>query len=579
MVAVAVVVAVVACTAPSDDPAPRDEPGSEAAAPGTEDAPRVSPAIEDADVVEAVTSAGIRIVAADGSTAYGAVAPASGIEMTQEQLTGLLAQAEARSGTVGATLDGLIHTAIPLSAFLVGYARGAHTPAARMVSKMLEGQDLTHPARVVFPALVTLLFAADLAHAAGDPDAVALAPSAYGDDGLCSGVSAAITRGVNEIFDALHINHVDLPKTGVGLLDDILQGMANLVVDGVNIVIEAGRILVLGVVKYVIEEVLSIVAKVAAIAAMVGGFAQYIRPVTLAVGFDPTQAEKGVQPNPVTATLTASTDLGFGNVDWPPWFRDCAKEAGVSLPELKPVGEHVRWKLEGDPDLLQSSKPGQDTLGNGGEGIATATWELVTGTEAPGLTGTKESRNASVTANVERTKVKELLQTLVALAGRWLAGPLPGFIRKPLEDAVSKGVSSLLEKFVKLLDLTTTRLIAISYHEPGKPKPKKHHETWDGSWTNPGYGSSGTFHLEVTRTDVTMAGSLEVFGADCLSSGHLVADVNGDQVTFGLVSGGIDTITFSGVVEGHHVAGTWQAGAGCGSWKGPWEATITPAEK
>ena len=582
MVVIVVALAVVACTAPSDDPAPRDEPGAEAVAPGTEDTPRSSPATGEpsADVVAAVTSAGIRIVASDGSTAYGAVAPASGIEVTEEQLAGLVSESEAHSGSMGATLDRMVPTDVPLSAFLVGYARGAHTPAALLAARSLEGQDLTHPQGVIFPALVPILFAADLAHAAGDPDAVALAPAAYDDEGLCSGVTVAITRGINAVFDALHVNHVDLPKTGVGLLDDILQGMANLVVDGVNLVVEAGRVLVLGAAKFVIDEVLAIVAKVAAVAAMVGGFLQYVRKVNLSISFSPDQAEKGVEPNgnPVTATLKASTDLGFGKADWPDWFVNCAKEAGQALPPLKPLGEHVTWRLEGE-DLLKAGKPGETELGEGGEGIAMATWDLVTGTEAAGLTGEKVSATATVTAEVERTKVKELLASVVAMARSMLTGRLPAFIRKPLDAEIDKAAGSLLSGLVQAMNLSTSRRIEVSFHEPGKPKPKKHRELWTGTWANPKFGSSGTFQMEVNRTSETMAGTLQVFGADCISSGHTIANVNGDQVTFGLVSGGIDTIRFTGVIKGLSVAGTWTAGEACGGWHGPWEATITPASK
>ena len=570
------VVALVACTTPSDDPAPRDEPSAEAAAPGTEVAP--TPAAEpSADLVTAVTSAGIRIVAADGSTAYGAVAPVSGIEVTEEQLAGLVAEAESRSGSLGSTLDGVIATDVPLSAFLVGYARGADTPAAHLAASALEGQDLTHPDRVVFPALVPMLFAADLAHAAGDPDAVALAPSAYSTEGLCSSVSASITRGINAVFDALHLNYANMPKTGIALLDGIVQGMADLVVNGVNIVVEAGRTLVLGLKKYLIDQVLSVVAKVAAIASMVAMFSSYVHKVNLKIDFGAEEVWKGVEPTgtPVTATLTASTDYGFGPVDWPREFEDCAKEAGVQLTPLKPLGEHVRWELEGGPDLLRSSSPGDETLGDGGPGIATATWELITGTEAPGLTGEGVEEKATVTASVERTKVKGLIQTLVAMAGHWLAGPLPSFIRAPLEAAVTDGVNSLLKDFVKLMDLETSRGLIVKYHEPDKPKPKKHQEVWDGSWVSHVFGGSGTVTMSVTRSQASMTGSLQVSGAECIQSGQLEAQVEGDQVQFGLISGGVEQISFSGVIEGRRVVGTWALGAVCGNDAGTWQADIS----
>jgi hypothetical protein len=579
MVVIVVATAVVACTAQSDGPEPREEPSADAVAPGTEDAPKVLPTTADTDVVTAVTSAGIRIVAEDGSTAYAAEAPAAGIEVGEEELAGLVAEGEAHSGTVGATLDALFDTEIPMSAFLAGYARGADTPAAHLAADLLEGQDLTHPDQVVFPALVPMVFAADLAHAAGDMDAVAVTPSSYHSGELCSSISASITRGINAVFDALHVKHVELPKTGIGLLDSILQGMTNMVVAGVNIVVEAGRILVLGVKKFLIDQVLGVVAKVAAIASMVAMFSSYVHKVNLKVDFGTESVWKGEEPtgNPVTATLTASTDYGYGPVDWPPEFVDCAKEAGVRLTPLKPVGEHVRWTLEAAPDLLMQSRPGADTLGDGGPGLATATWDLVTGTEKPRLTGGGLEEKATVRASVERTKVKGLIQTLVAMAGHWLASPLPVFIRQPLEAAISEGVNSLLEDFVKLMDLETSRQITVKYHSPDKPPKRKGlHELWAGSWVNTGYGSSGTFEMDVHRSAAEMTGSIAIYNSDCVTHGQLNATVDGDQVQFGAIQAG-HGITFQGQVKGDQVAGLWSIDEGCGGWTGTWQATITKA--
>ncbi len=581
-VVTAVVVALVACTAPSDDPAPRDEQSADAVAPGASDSPGAAPATAaepDADVVAAVTGAGIRVVAADGSTAYGAVAPASGIEVTEEQLAGLVAESEAHSGSVGSTLDSMVPTEVPVSAFLVGYARGADTAAAHLAATMLDGQDLSHPDRVVFPALVPMLFASDLAHAAGDPDAVALAPSAYASGQLCSSISASITRGINAVFDALHVNYANLPKTGVALLDGILQGMADLVVAGVNIVVEAGRTLVLGLKKYLIDQVLSVVAKVAAIASMVAMFSSYVHKVNLKIDFGAESVWKGVEPagTSVTATLTASTDYGYGPVDWPPEFEDCAKEAGVQLTPLKPLGEHVSWELESPPDLLMSRSPGGKTLDDGGPGVAVATWDLVTGTEAPGLTGEGVEETATVTASVERTQVRQLIQSLVAMAGHLLAGPLPAFIRQPLESAVSDGVNSLLKDFVKLTDLQTSRRLIVMYHSPDKPKPKKgQHELWAGAWHNTGYGTSGTFEMDVHRSGAAMTGSIVIYSSDCVTRGQLDATVTGDQVQFGAIQAG-HAITFQGEIKGDQVAGLWTIDEGCGGWSGTWQATITRA--
>ena len=107
-----------------------------------------------------------------------------------------------------------------------------------------------------------------------------LALSSYAAGGLCSDLTGSIMRGINAIFDAIHVQYVNLPKTGISFLDGLLQGMANLVVDGVNIVIEQARKIVVNSVEFLISEVLSIVAKVAALAAMVGGFLSWSVPWT-----------------------------------------------------------------------------------------------------------------------------------------------------------------------------------------------------------------------------------------------------------------------------------------------------------
>jgi hypothetical protein len=180
-----------------------------------------------------------------------------------------------------------------------------------------------------------------------------------------------------------------------------------------------------------------------------------------------------------------------------------------------------------------------------------------------------------VTADVERSKVKELLQTVVAMAAHWLAGPLPAFVRKPLEAAVTDAVVGLLKDLVKLTDLHASRFIDVTYHTADKNKPKKTREVWDGAWTDDVYSLAGSFSLDVRRTGSSMEGTLSVSGAPCLSGGALQATVDGDQVQFGLVAGGRDLITFTGVIQGRRGVGTWVTGSECGNGAGAWQAQLT----
>ena len=85
-------------------------------------------------------------------------------------------------------------------------------------------------------------------------------------EGLCTDVTDALYKGINQIFDALHVEHLQLPQTGIAIVDGVFQGLADLFVDGVNYLIEAGRTLVIGIAHYTVAKVLAIVGKVAALA-------------------------------------------------------------------------------------------------------------------------------------------------------------------------------------------------------------------------------------------------------------------------------------------------------------------------
>ena len=127
---------------------------------------------------------------------------------------------------------------------------------------------------------------------------------------------------------------------------------------------------------------------------------------------------------------------------------------------------------------------------------------------------------------------------------------------------------------MKLLSASGWTAVVVTYHEPGtKKQPQRGGKVWEGSWVDEVYDLAGTFRLDVRRTSSTMTGSLEVSGSPCLSAGELRAEVLGDQVEFGLVVGGVDQVTFSGVIEGNRVAGTFTSGPGCGTGSGPGRAS------
>ena len=128
------------------------------------------------------------------------------------------------------------------------------------------------------------------------------------------------------------------------------------------------------------------------------------------------------------------------------------------------------------------------------------------------------------------------------------------------------------------MDLQTSRQIRVMYHAGNKPsKPKGRHETWTGQWHNTGYGTDGTFSMDVHRSEAKMTGSIQIYNSDCVTGGQLDAIVDGDQVQFGAIQAG-HAITFQGQIKGGQVAGLWSIDAGCGGWSGTWQATITKAK-
>ena len=441
----------------------------------------------------------------------------------------------------------------------------------------------------MFPALVTMLFASDLAHAFGDKSAPSLNTAAFTVPGSspslalgCSDASAAIFNGINKVFDALHIEPVNVPKTGLAFLDKLLQGMANVVVAGINYVIEAGRAIVIAGATYVIKTVLSVVAKVAALAALVGNFTNWVSPLHVKVETPNDTYAKAPDPVTVPATVKASIDLGLGELEWPEPFVNCAHLAGVDLPALKPIGEKVIWSLvPNDPSLLRGSdEPNTQgaVLEDGGPATATATWYLVTGTEPANAKGEVVRAPVIVRAEIQRSKIDDLRKVMIKLGGELVKSFLPPIVGPYLVDALTGLALQGSEGLVSLLSVRGQTEVGVTYHDKDKPKPSKgRHETWTGQWHNTGYGTDGTFSMDVHRSDAKMTGSIQIYNSDCVTGGDLNAIVDGDQVQFGAIQAG-HAITFQGQVKGGQVAGLWSIDAGCGGWSGTWQATITKAK-
>jgi hypothetical protein len=467
-----------------------------------------------ADTEHALVGAGVRVFSDDGgATVAEPSAPESAMSVREGWMRSMADEAESGAGSRGADLDALGGggpDGVPMSAVLAAYARGVDTEGAAFSKRLLDGQDLLHPDHVVFPAVVLALFAADAsrafggaAGASGSPgdgstETSAGAPAAPGQPvalgpdqlrlisgGICSDVTSTIFNTINKIFAAIQIPDIQLPKTGIAFLDGLLQGFTDMVVGGLNFVINAAKELVVGVAVYAIDKLLSVVARVATVAAMLANFTMAVGRWNLDAKAEDESTRKGVGAEQinvrVSVTATATTQSVTGD-DWPEWFKDCAATAKVQLPSLRPVGAKITWSVLQEPadaDLAFESAAvtAKDSVLQDVDRKAVGRIGLVTGTETQEQKqkGAEQHGVVRVTAQIRRTQIEELRATLRELAEGTASdalGFLPPQIKKYLVDIVGSAVNAATDGLAGLLlDNTVTKVIDVTYH--GTPDEKQ----------------------------------------------------------------------------------------------------------
>lgn len=431
-----------------------------------------------------------------GVTIVDTLAPTSsglGLTLTRAQVEFMDAEATGRGGIRGDVLDaagGGAPSGIPMSAVLAGYVRGVQTPAADYVRSLMDAQDLTHPDGAVFPTIVLELFAADAAKAF-DADAApasglrsSLSKSSFAPSrlarggGICSDVTKSIFDAVDKLFAKIHIPPGKVGNTGSSFLNGVLQGLTDVVVGSLNFVIDAARTLIVNGIKYLLDQVLSVVAEVAAAAALIGNFVSAVRPWKLDLTPEARTTTKGIEPERVYDSVTAKAILIGPTDDWPDWFVDCSKTAGVTLPSLLPVDAGVVWKVSVlSAGLMTESEdqiPKETKLHKDASGGVIARLGLVAGTEsaAQAKSGQPQSGTVTLSATARRDQITDLRKTLVDavndLAGRVLV-VVPAIIRDYLLKLVAEAADSSSDQLASLLDASAETTITVSYHGPPEP--------------------------------------------------------------------------------------------------------------
>lgn len=341
------------------------------------------------------------------------------------------------------------------------------------------------------PDAVLLLFAADAVAAVGgpvtDPTAVeGVAPltgmvaataaktvETVTTSGPCSEVNDVVYAAINHVFDALHIPPGRVGKTGSDFLDHILQGITDLVVDGLNLVVEAGRALVVNGYRYAVDQLLGIVRNVAAIAALVADLFEVVQPASLSASAAMPVTRKGIAPEVIHDEVTVDARIG-GEGDWPIWFADCAAVSGVTLPPPGLAGSSVTWAVRSPDSTLLVIDPAStppSRLQEVDASYADATVRLVTGQESANeARGVAVPGSAIVVAEIERADIERVRKLLVQVGVEYatnLLGPLTGIFRNWLLGLVTGAAESSSQAITHLLKVSTWTRVVVTFHQPG----------------------------------------------------------------------------------------------------------------
>ena len=432
----------------------------------------------------------------------GAAAP-NPVRLLDTQTRAMLLEVADGQGLTGAMIDSTIGVdpGMPPPSFLVaGWITGSTSPRATYAHMVMGERAWKDAPALVFPNLVLVLYAADAAEFASSlsgatastaatttvdssspptTDATAPAPIAQSgfrslaEDrdsasrslvvGLCSKVQGFIDATIAALFDAIgHLAKPQPPATSTGVFGTFLAGVTtgySLAVGAVNGLIDVAHFLVQKLIGLVTQPVLGYIARIAGVLGTVSLVVSFLRPWTIRMDDAPPSTRKAIGDEPgLTGTVTASVDLG-GYDEWPSDIADCALNAGVTLPPLKPVGAPIVWTLT-QPDALVVPDAAPPTVLDAN---ASAVYNYVT-TQESLETSKGDPANATVKihAAIRRPAVAEAQQTIANL----VFDQIPGLIKPILQPILQPAVKAVLDKIASVLDSNADTQVTVEFHTP-----------------------------------------------------------------------------------------------------------------
>jgi len=435
------------------------------------------------ELVTQLASAGIGVYdtfdASDPITAVtGDVSP---VQLQQDQLAGFAAELQSGGGVTGGQLDDLVampEGAPPFSYLVAGWVSGYNSPEAAQALALLGGADAhdwTHPATIMFPNLVLMLFVSNIAREAGaeagttsyQPIQGALVAYPIADGTLCSGLSGWINGVLDSIFNSIKIDDDSWVPT-------IIKDIWNLAVDLAKGVV-AGLISILG------GAVVSAIKLALGIAGTLSLMASYMKPWVVTLAAQPASDHlkhdgEATHKGDVTATVKAS------GASWAPAIVDCAKLAGIDLPSASTEGKPVTWKTESLSAVELALDASHDDKVKG-DGTAQLHYETLPELPEDTQNGTLYDGQWQVTATVERLSGDEISKLLDSVVFTGVAGKILGVVLGPL-------VNEVKAKLVTLMHANGSMVQPVGFHWAGD-LPTKQASCFPGIWVSIAYTQQG----------------------------------------------------------------------------------------
>ena len=413
----------------------------------------------------------------------------------------MLLEAADGQGLSGATIDSSVgvDTGMPPPSFLVaGWVTGSTSPRASYARTLMGEQVWKNAPAVVFPNLVLALYAADtaefasslsgaIASTAGTADSPppiatdAASPASTGQSGfrslaggqvrlsrslvvgLCSRVQGFVNGTIAALFDAIgHLAQPQPPAASSGFFGSFIAGVTagyGLAVGVVNGLIDVAHFLVQKLIGLVTQPVLGYIARIAGVLGTVSLVVSFLRPWTIRMDDAPPSTRKAIGDEPgLAGAVTATVDLG-GYDEWPGDIADCAMNAGVTLPPLKPVGAPIVWTLTQQDALAVASAGIPTVLDSNGSAVYnyTTTQESLETSK-----GDPASGMLSIHASIRRPAVAEAQQTIANL----VFDQIPSLIKPILQPLLQPAVQAVLAKIASVLDSTADTSVTVDFHSP-----------------------------------------------------------------------------------------------------------------